>query len=87
MPRLIEDYGPIKGIETFIETYNNSTDVSFDFNNSIKELLLPKRNQLSVYRVIRETVTGAVKHAAFSRVSIQMYHAGSTQFITIGDSF
>jgi len=71
MPRVMTDYGLIKGIDTFCKRVNltNSVKISFYPANYTKQDLTL---ELILYRVINELINNTIKHANATNIHISL---------------
>ncbi|MDX1671405.1 MAG: PAS domain S-box protein [Balneolaceae bacterium] len=86
MPRVIEEQGLVRAVESMIDHYSDISPVSFSFNHTIEEGLLSKQDQLNLYRIIQESVNNAIKFAECSKISIQIYRETDSLSVTIEDN-
>ena len=72
MPRGIEDFGLVHSIEFLVEDLNKSTNTKFDFYNNLGEERLDLNYEISLYRIVQESVNNILKYAEAGQANIQL---------------
>lgn len=70
MPKTITDYGLIAALKNLISDLENSTEINFYFTCNEEELDLSNKVEITIYRILQEIISNAVRHAECSNIDI-----------------
>ncbi|MDA3819462.1 MAG: sensor histidine kinase [Candidatus Delongbacteria bacterium] len=84
-PHMLENFGLVQALKNFINKISASSELSITFNTTLKNKKFPHKIEIIVYRVICEMLTNTVKHAAASRVSIDIEQTKNALLIDYSD--
>jgi signal transduction histidine kinase len=71
-PAVLDDFGLVPALERLTEGFAEQTGIRTDFHSALGETRLPGDVETALYRVVQESLTNVVKHAAASRVSVSI---------------
>ncbi len=71
-PLMIEKRGLIPAIENMIERWKDHTNIRIRFDLSSGKLNLNTQQELTLYRILQESLTNIYRHAAAESVSVQL---------------
>ncbi len=86
-PPLLDDLGLIVAIEKYLDPVkklNPDIEVSFSHKGNFNEL--PKPISLMCYRTIQETVANSLKHAAPTRIEVELESDGVMLILRVADN-
>ena len=67
-----EDFEPSRGIEEYVKTFQTRCALDVSFQKSGSPIKLSPDGQLTLFRVLQESLSNVVKHANARRVSVQL---------------
>lgn len=76
----LEKYGFNFAMESLCESVNNAGDVEMNYNSDIDQLLLPQRDQVHFFRIIKEVLNNTLKNSGASKIEI---HASANEHVTV----
>jgi two-component system sensor histidine kinase DegS len=75
-PTVLDDLGLISGVEWFISTFPKDTPVKFQFTHPSVFPKVDEEKRLSIFRILTEAVSNAVKHSEAKMIKISFEKAG-----------
>ena len=72
MPPTLVNLGYKKGISEMCKQINSSGQMSILFTTDQNEITLSKKNELQLYRLVKEVVNNIIKHASATKVEINL---------------
>ena len=72
MPNLIESYGLQTALQAFIDRFEKTSKIRFNFFSTLNESRLGPETELHLYRIITELVNNTVKHSGATEVFIDL---------------
>lgn len=85
-PSLLDDVGLVSAVQRYAKEYSSKTGISVDCQLSdLDKLCLPPEVEVTVYRIMQETLTNVAKHAEASSVSVVAGLRNSTLVMVIED--
>ncbi len=63
MPTVIADFGLVYAIENLIKLIPKTIKVKFEYNNEIENVQLDTNIQISVYRIVQESLNNSIKYS------------------------
>lgn len=66
---IVNDFGLVAGIEEFIKTVEQISDIKFSLQSNIDHQRFDKNIEVQLYRTIKEIINNLIKHAAPSSVN------------------
>jgi signal transduction histidine kinase len=86
MPTSIIDFGLVETIEQYCAKINSSQSIDFDFQYFGTVIVLPKKVETVIYRIVQELINNTVKHSAATKAMVQMNYHEKELFITVEDN-
>jgi signal transduction histidine kinase len=69
-PKALDDFGLVPAVERLVDTFQEATGISVEFESRIGEGRLPSEVETTLYRTVQESLTNIAKHAGARRVSV-----------------
>jgi signal transduction histidine kinase len=88
LPQTLENFGLLPALEEFFGKLSRSSDIEFGFNVEAinkKERFNPKV-ELSLYRVIQELVSNAIKHSEAKKIHLTITSSGEKVTLIFEDN-
>lgn len=77
-PAILEDFGLIAAIRSFINKTITATDLRIEFASNIKEpVAIDQETSLILYRALGELIHNTIKHAEAGKIMISLYEEDS----------
>lgn len=88
MPKSIIDYGVLSACQRLIDDMNTSNDkTEFSFYHNLKSERLPNHQiEITLYRILQESLNNIVKYAKATNVDIQLKDYDDMYMLTIEDN-
>jgi len=85
-PYQIERLGLSKAIQSIIDRTSKSTDIKFVSNIDIIDKLVTSDIEISLYRIVQESMNNIIKHSKASEVILNIYRGKNELSILISDN-
>ena len=86
-PTILDDLGLVAAVERYISNVLAKSDLEIELQvMGIEEIQLSSQVEITIYRIIQESLTNIIKHAKASRVNILLEHQGDKIFLVVGDN-
>jgi two-component system, NarL family, sensor histidine kinase DevS len=69
-PQALDDFGLVPALERLVDTFQEATGISVEFESRLGEGRLPSEVETTLYRIVQESLTNIAKHAGARRVSV-----------------
>ena len=86
MPTSIIDFGLVETIGQYCAKINSSQSIEFDFQHFGNAIILPKKAETVIYRIVQELINNIVKHSKATKAIVQMNYHEYELFITVEDN-
>lgn len=88
MPKAIVDFGLISACKSLISEYNSALEnVSFHFEDNLGNTRTVDKNiEVTLYRILQESLNNIVKYAEANEVNVQLRDFGDVIMLTIEDN-
>jgi signal transduction histidine kinase len=80
-----EDFDLGVGLEDYVKTFRDRTQVDVNFVKSGIPDKLPPESQLALFRVLQECLSNAVKHAGAKKVEVKLHFAPERVHLSVKD--
>jgi signal transduction histidine kinase len=74
-PYILENFGLVSAIESFIEKINALGGIEISFSNNIENVRFENQTEINLYRVICELFNNTFKHAQAEKASLLIHYA------------
>jgi PAS domain S-box-containing protein len=71
-PEILDKLGLVPALKWYTKEINDSTKIKINFKSSIKVLQLKKEAEISVFRILQESLTNIVKHSQATKVNVTL---------------
>ena len=85
-PQVLEEFGYTTAVEVLVGKINETRMLNFDLVMFGLKQGLPKHHELVLYRITQELINNVLKHAAASRVSLQVGHRDEKIILMMEDN-
>ena len=69
-PSVLDDLGLIAAMEWQLQEFQNRSGIQCTFTSYIEEVVLDKKDTITLFRILQETLTNVARHAAASQVKV-----------------
>ena len=80
-----EDFDLGNGLEDYVKTFRDRTQVDVKFEKSGIPDKLPPESQLALFRVLQECLSNAVKHAGAKKIDVKLHFAPERVHLSVRD--
>jgi signal transduction histidine kinase len=84
-PKVLDDFGLVPALERLIESFADQTGIVVQLESGLGDERLSAEVETALYRIVQESLTNVVKHAAARSVSIVLARKKDTVAIVIED--
>jgi len=74
-PHILENFGLVSAIESFIEKINTLGGIEISFSSNIENTRFENQTEINLYRVICELFNNTLKHARAEKASLLIHYA------------
>jgi signal transduction histidine kinase len=85
-PQVLDEFGYTTAVEVLVGKINETRMLNFDLVMFGLKRGLPKHHELVLYRITQELINNVLKHAAASRVSLQVGHRDEKIILMMEDN-
>ncbi len=89
LPATLDKFGLEAALKELCQKVNEATDtleISYDVQRENKNMNLPKALKLSIYRVLQELVNNALKHAAATKINVDIHMNEDSILLKVEDN-
>lgn len=86
MPSILKDYGLVTATRRMIQQIQENTSVSIDFNYNNEKKRLSEDMELSLYRILQEALTNAMRYSEASSIQISLQCESNKVYLRIKDN-
>jgi signal transduction histidine kinase len=84
-PSALDDFGLVSAVERLALTVSEQSGTVVDVEAQLGAARLPAETETVLYRIVQESLTNIVKHAAAARVSITLVRKGGSAVVVVED--
>jgi PAS domain S-box-containing protein len=85
-PSMLDDLGFIPALRWYFRKIGDSFNITINFDTVIENLKFNKDVEISIFRIIQETITNAVKHSGTKHIDIVIEETANNIVLTLKDS-
>ena len=86
MPRALKELGIVSALNDLLENSLGYSKINYSLEHfNIKERL-PKKIEITIYRIVQELINNIIKHSKASEVSIQIFNTNNTIILIVEDN-
>ena len=86
MPRALKELGIIPALNDLLEGSLALSNIKYSLEHfNIKERL-PKKIEVTIYRIIQELINNIIKHSKADEVSVQLFNTNNTAILIVEDN-
>ncbi|ANQ51146.2 PAS domain-containing protein [Flammeovirga sp. MY04] len=86
MPKVVEENGIVPALQSLIAAMKGSTDTQISFFENIGEERLKLSYEISIYRIVQESINNMMKHSKASECTLQLMKYPDLLVLTIEDN-
>ncbi len=86
VPPSLENFNVIEATQEYCLNMDEVQDVQINFQHIGEPILIAKKTEANMFRIIQELVTNSIKHAEASEINVQISHREHTIQLTIEDN-
>jgi signal transduction histidine kinase len=83
-PPLLQEAGLVAAIRAFVETQAGLADLAIDLDLTV-EGRFPGELETTIFRVVQESITNALRHAHATRLRVVLHRLGGELFVSVAD--
>ncbi|MCF8227349.1 MAG: sensor histidine kinase [Bacteroidales bacterium] len=85
MPKALRAFGIVEAMEDLLENSLGVSDIQYEFEHFGLEKRLSEKIELTLFRIVQESVNNILKHSEASKVNLQLYISGKDVILMIED--
>ncbi len=86
VPPSLRDFNLLEAVATYCENMNAIHDPEITFQHLGNAIVLDKKQEANLFRIVQELVTNAIKHAAAKEITVQLSNLENTLQLTVEDN-
>lgn len=87
MPRSLKEFGIYSCIDEILKNYAIMyKDISFKIESNIKESRLPEEIELTIFRIVQESINNSLKHSKATKINIKLNLINNDFILNIKDN-
>lgn len=86
MPSVLNDYGLVSAVNKMVQQVNVNTLIDIDFSYNSENKRLPSDLELSLFRIIQESLNNAITYSGATEIRIYLKCLDGTVFLDIKDN-
>lgn len=84
-PSVIDDLGLNAALEWQVEEIGRRMDIEIEYKNSFNDANIHPDISIGIFRILQESLTNIVKHAAAQKINVHISQAGNAIRLTVED--
>ncbi|MFO7446385.1 MAG: two-component regulator propeller domain-containing protein [Ignavibacteriaceae bacterium] len=84
-PHLLDQLGLTSAIETMIENVEESSGIEFNFSSDNIDKLFDEKTEVSIYRIVQESINNIIKHSGAKKVEIKISNSADETILSVKD--
>ncbi len=85
-PSVLDDLGLLPALNSLLEEFSRRTGIRIEQDSNIGERRLPEQIEITIYRLVQESLTNIEKHADASLIRLQLHCRGELAVLQISDN-
>jgi signal transduction histidine kinase len=85
VPPSLKDFNLLEAVDEYCQSMNSIHSPEITFQHLGNAIVLDKKQEANIYRIVQELVTNSVKHAEANEINVQLSHLDGTLQLTIED--
>lgn len=85
LPPSLENFNLIEAVEVYCDNLNNVTPSNIAFQHIGEAVIVSKKAEINIFRIIQELITNSIKHAEASQINVQISSRENIVQITVED--
>jgi len=84
-PAVLDDLGVVAAMQSYVASFSERTRIPVELETPPPETRLPRRLEVTLYRVLQEALTNVARHARAEHVRVQLQVTNGTVRLQIAD--
>jgi len=85
VPPSLKDFNLIEAVEEYCQSMNSIHKPEVHFQQVGDAIILDKKQEANLFRIVQELVTNSIKHAEAKEINVQLSHLENTLQLTVED--
>lgn len=85
VPPSLRDFNLLEAVSTYCENMNAIHEAEISFQHLGNEILLEKKQEANLFRIVQELVTNSIKHAEAKEIMVQLSNVEDNLQLTVED--
>ena len=86
VPPSLHDFNLVEALEEYCTTMSTIHHLQISFQNIGEEIILNKKVEINIFRVVQELITNSVKHAKADEIGVQISSRNEVLQVTVEDN-
>jgi len=84
MPSTLEKFGLTQAVKELCERIRDTSGIQLNFNEESSPAMMPKTEELMIFRIVQELINNAIKHAQASQINVSV-HLSDMFYLSVED--
>jgi len=85
LPPSLETFNLIEAVQNLISSMDQNHEEDIDFNFIGENVIIDKKSEVNIYRIIQELVNNSIKHAEAKEINVQISHRDNLMHVSVED--
>ncbi len=86
VPPSLKDFNLLEAVDEYCQSMNGIHSPEITFQHLGNTIVLDKKQEANIFRIVQELVTNSVKHAEANEINVQLSHLENTLQLTVEDN-
>lgn len=86
VPPSLKDFNLLEAVDEYCQSMNGIHSPEITFQHLGNAIVLDKKQEANIFRIVQELVTNSVKHAEANEINVQLSHLENTLQLTVEDN-
>jgi len=83
---VLDHLGLVQAINEYCKDFQNISKIKCEVTASDEEIKIPAEKNITIYRIVQEALTNAMRHSEATKIKIDFNYSNGTLFFTIADN-
>lgn len=85
-PTILDDFGLDAALKSLTESFAQRTGITVEYSSDLDRRRLPEQAETNLFRIAQEALTNVARHAAATRVAVELVASRDKARLTISDN-